>query len=310
MNAAQLPPPYVGRFAPSPTGPLHAGSLVAALASYLDARANGGQWLLRIEDVDTTRCRDAHVEPILNCLRAHGLDWDGEVMVQSRRTQRYEAALASLAAAGWLFGCACTRREIADNAMAGVDGPVYPGTCRERGLPLEANAVRMKASPSGPGTNATSSPLRFVDQVQGEVVQHLARDVGDFVLKRRDALFTYQLAVVVDDADSGVTHVVRGADLIDSTARQIHLYAALGLALPAYLHIPVMANAAGEKLSKQTLATPLNVTTAIDNLSRALAFLGQNPIPAGLSIREWLQHAASNWQPGRIPRVRSIPHSG
>lgn len=215
---------YVGRFAPSPTGPLHFGSLVAAAASYLDARAQGGTWQVRIEDVDTTRCNPQFAHEILATLSAFGFVWDGEVLVQSQRSLRYQAALNQLAARNLTYACACSRKEIADSALSGIDGPVYPGTCRDKSLPRGRHAVRVRT---------TQAEIRFADRVQGECCQVLERDIGDFVLMRRDGLFAYQLAVVIDDADQGVTHVVRGADLLDSTARQIYLQRLLGLRTPA-----------------------------------------------------------------------------
>lgn len=246
---------YVGRFAPSPTGPLHAGSLAAALASWLDARAHGGRWLVRIEDIDGPRTVAGAAEGILATLRAFGFDWDGEVVHQSVRGALYESAFERLHAAGLVYPCACTRREIADS-VAGVREHsfgrelVYPGTCRG-GIPAgrPARAWRMRVP---------RADIAFTDALAGMRAQNLARDVGDFVLKRADGLWAYQLAVVVDDAAQGVTHVVRGADLLDSTARQIHLLRALGYAEPVYLHVPVVTDAKGEKLSKQTRALALD----------------------------------------------------
>jgi len=289
---------YVGRFAPSPTGPLHFGSLVACLASYLDARARSGIWLVRMEDVDTGRCRSAYAEDILATLRAFAFDWDGPVMVQSRQVARYQAALQRLAAHQLTFACSCTRREIADSSIAGVDGPIYPGTCRLRHLGDAGNAVRLRAP---------DEMICFVDRTQGRICQNLASDVGDFVLLRRDGLVAYQLAVVVDDADQGVTDVVRGADLLDSTARQICLQRALGLPTTTYLHLPVAVNEQGQKLSKQTLAPALSPAAASSLLVRALAFLGQ-PVPPGLEQRppaEVLAEATVRWNPAAIPRLRS-----
>jgi glutamyl-Q tRNA(Asp) synthetase len=247
--------PYVGRFAPSPTRPLHAGSLAAALAGWLDARAHGGKWLLRIEDVDGPRTVPGAAAAIMDTLRAVGLDWDGDVMVQSTRGDAYAAALDRLTGNGHVYPCACTRREIADsvaNLREHAFGRelVYPGTCRP-GLPAgrAARAWRVRVP---------EEDIGFEDAAFGRRVQSLSREVGDFVLKRADGQWAYQLAVVVDDAAQGVTHVVRGADLIDSTARQIHLCRLLGYRVPHYLHVPVVTNAAGEKLSKQTLAPALD----------------------------------------------------
>jgi glutamyl-Q tRNA(Asp) synthetase len=263
---------YVGRFAPSPTGPLHFGSLVAAVASWLDARAAGGKWLVRIEDVDTTRSVPGAADGILRTLEAFGLTWDGEVAWQSRRGEHYEAALERLRAQGYVYGCRCSRREIADSGITGLEGAIYPGTCRRLGLSGPGLAERMIAP---------SAPVGFVDRAIGAVTQDISRDIGDFVVKRRDALFAYQLAVVVDDALQGVTDVVRGADLLWSTPRQIALQRALGLPTPRYLHFPVVTNAAGEKLSKQTGAEALDPAQASELLRHALVFLGQPPVPGG-----------------------------
>jgi glutamyl-Q tRNA(Asp) synthetase len=288
---------YVGRFAPSPTGPLHFGSLVAALASYLDACAHGGKWLVRIEDVDETRCEASYADEILTTLKEFGLDWDGEVVVQSRRKPRYRDALATLEDEGYTYACQCSRREIADSALAGIDGPVYPGTCRHKKLPDHGAAIRF-VSPAG--------VIEFEDRLQGNQTQCLANDVGDFVIRRRDGLTAYQLAVVVDDFDSGVTDVVRGADLLDSTARQIALQRALRFATPRYLHIPVVANAQGEKLSKQTLATAISATDRIAYLQAALRFLNQTAPLNYSDPKHLLAQAVAHWRPERIPRQRSI----
>ena len=267
-----------GRFAPSPTGPLHFGSLVAALASWLDARAAGGRWLVRMEDLDRPRTQPGAADEILRALERFGLGWDGEVVYQSRRTGLYESALRGLAPR--CYWCGCTRREVADSSLGlALDGAaIYPGTCR-RGLPhgRPARALRLRVD---------DTPVRFVDRVQGPREQVLSRDVGDFVLYRADGQFAYQLAVVVDDADQGVTDVVRGADLLDSTPRQIVLQRLLGYATPRYLHAPVAVNAAGEKLSKQTGAAPLDLARPEAELARALAFLGQ-PEDLGEALRRW-----------------------
>ena len=290
---------YVGRFAPSPTGPLHFGSLVAAVASYLDARANRGSWLVRIEDVDTTRCKPHFSDEILSTLNAFGLKWDGDVMVQSQRTARYQSALSTLIDNKLTYACACSRKEISDSALSGVEGPVYPGTCREKNLPALNNAIRVRTAPG---------EIQFTDRVQGECTQWLDRDIGDFVLKRRDGLFAYQLAVVVDDADQGVTHVVRGADLLDSTARQIHLQRLLALPTPSYLHLPVVVNEAGQKLSKQTLAPAIGAGDACVWLRKALIHLGQPlPEPSPAPPAGWIEVATKHWNPDAIPKRRMRP---
>ncbi|HXN15728.1 MAG TPA: tRNA glutamyl-Q(34) synthetase GluQRS, partial [Usitatibacter sp.] len=212
---------YRGRFAPSPTGALHFGSLVAALASWLDARAHGGEWRVRMEDVDTPRTIPGAADAILRALEAFGLYWDGEVVWQSERSALYEAALERLRAAGAIYRCRCSRKEIADSALRGVEGAVYPGTCRSLSLAAGvAGAERLRAP---------DAPIAFEDRLQGHYSQDIAREIGDFVLKRRDGIYAYQLAVVVDDAAQAVSDVVRGADLLGSTARQIHLQRLLGL---------------------------------------------------------------------------------
>jgi glutamyl-Q tRNA(Asp) synthetase len=269
---------------------LHFGSLLAALASWLDARAAAGRWLVRIEDLDRPRCQPGAADQILQALQRLGLDWDGEVLYQSQREPLYREALRALEK--WTFWCGCTRREIADSSLGlAPDGAlIYPGTCRD-GLPQgkAPRTLRLRTK------NAT---LRFHDRVQGLREQALDREVGDFVLYRADGLFAYQLAVVVDDAAQGVTDVVRGADLLDSTARQIHLQQLLGYATPRYLHIPVAVDAAGEKLSKLTGARPLDVSAPGRQLRRALAFLGQGET-------EDLSEAVRNWNPLLIPARRA-----
>lgn len=282
---------YVGRFAPSPTGALHFGSLVAALASWLDARAARGTWLLRIEDLDAPRAQAGAAELILRSLEALGLTWDGPVAYQSLRAARYAAALQALQR--HTYWCGCTRREIADSSLglASDGAQIYPGTCRP-GLP-QGKTPRALRVRTGRGR------ISFEDRVQGLQQQDLERDVGDFVLYRVDGQFAYQLAVVVDDADQGVTDVVRGADLLDSTARQIHLQRLLGHAAPRYLHVPVALNTAGEKLSKQTAAAPIDVARREPLIRRALSFLGQRATAD-------LDEAVAHWDAARIPRRRAI----
>ncbi|HCY63579.1 MAG TPA: tRNA glutamyl-Q(34) synthetase GluQRS [Oxalobacteraceae bacterium] len=262
---------YIGRFAPSPTGPLHRGSLVAAMASYLDARAHHGQWLVRIEDIDEPRCPPGTAEDILATLAAFGMHWDGEVVWQSRRKQLYEAAFTRLSP--WVYPCGCTRREIADSriGIASDGAAVYPGTCRHGLAPGKtARAFRVRV----PDAGDPAGVITFEDRWMGTVSQPLATAVGDFVLKRADGFWAYQLAVVVDDADQGITHVVRGADLLDSTPRQIYLQRLLGMPTPAYLHVPVVTNELGEKLSKQSGALALDANAPLAELLRAARFLG------------------------------------
>ncbi|TJZ74012.1 tRNA glutamyl-Q(34) synthetase GluQRS [Chitiniphilus eburneus] len=293
-------PRYRGRFAPSPTGALHLGSLMAAVASYLEAKVRGGDWLLRIEDLDPPRMMAGAAAGIIAVLEQYGFQWDEEPIRQSDRIDRYEAALARLMASGAVYPCSCSRKEVAAIAHAGIEGPVYPGTCRTGmapGRPLRAWRVRVD-----------DEPVVFPDAVQGECGQRLQSDVGDFVVRRGDGLFAYQLAVVVDDAEQGVNAVVRGADLLDSTPRQIHLQRLLGFPQPHYAHIPVLVNEAGEKLSKQTLAAPLDPDRVSETLYRVLVLLGQRP-PVTLiraSAADCWDWAFSHWQLQSVPSRRQI----
>ena len=288
---------YRGRFAPSPTGPLHFGSLLAAVASWLDARAHGGEWLVRIEDVDTTRTVPGAADDILRTLDAFGLHWDGEVVRQGERAERYRGALEALAAKDLVYRCRCSRREIADSAVAGIDGPVYPGTCRGLGLPAATEgADRFRVAPGSVG---------FEDRVMGRIEQDVAADVGDFVLRRRDGLYAYQLAVVVDDADQGITDVVRGSDLLLSTPRQVLLQRSIAFPTPRYLHVPVAAHANGQKLSKQSRAAPVEASKPREALARALGFLGQE-VGSAADPEELLAAAVKSWQITRIPRRQSV----
>ncbi|MDP3540168.1 MAG: tRNA glutamyl-Q(34) synthetase GluQRS [Azonexus sp.] len=293
---------YRGRFAPSPTGPLHFGSLVAAVGSYLDARAHAGEWLVRMEDIDTPRNVPGAAEGILATLEAYGFEWDGPVLWQSQRLAAYAEALARLQVAGLAYGCACSRKEIADSTTRpAIDGGLaYPGTCRS-GLPAgrQARAWRLRVG---------NEELAFEDRLQGRVAQHLEQDVGDFVLCRADGLFAYQLVAAVDDHFLGISDIVRGADLLASTPRQIWLQRCLGFAEPRYAHLPVASNAAGEKLSKQTLAPPLAVESAAAELVRALQFLGQ-AAPDELRrapVAEVWAWARERWRFAAIPRVTSV----
>jgi glutamyl-Q tRNA(Asp) synthetase len=262
---------YRGRFAPSPTGPLHFGSLVSALASWLDARAHGGAWLVRIEDIDGPRTVPGAAEDILSTLERFGMHADEPPVWQSHRIARYQEALEQLKAAGQVYPCGCTRKEIADSllhAHARNTTLAYPGTCRNglHGKPARAWRLRV---PDG-----DAAVITFEDRWQGIQTQNLATEVGDFVLKRADDQWAYQLAVVVDDADAGMTHIVRGADLMDSTARQIYLQRCLGVPTPTYLHVPVVTNDQGEKLSKQNGATALDTDKPLKALTAAARHLG------------------------------------
>lgn len=293
-------PRYRGRFAPSPTGPLHFGSLVAAMGSYLEAKSRGGEWRVRIEDLDPPRVVPGAADDILRTLETCGMRWDGAVVYQSACSDAYHAALHELRQRGVLYPCACSRREIADSGIAGIEGYVYPGTCR-LGLPAGKAARALRVDTRG-------ADIEFDDALQGRIAQNVETEIGDFVLYRFDRVFAYQLAVVVDDAEQGITDVVRGADLLDSTPRQIYLQRLLGLPAPRYAHLPVAVNEHGEKLSKQTLAPPVDAARPLPFLIEALRFLGQQPAPelASAGIEEFWQWAIANWRIGRVPRTRRI----
>lgn len=291
---------YRGRFAPSPSGPLHFGSLITALGSYLDAKAQGGEWWLRIDDLDPPRVAPGATDAILRALEAYGLEWNGAVQYQRQRGVAYAAALAELQRLGVVYACACSRREIADSSMGRPGAPIYPGTCRAGLAPGKiARALRV---------DTRNAQVSIADRLQGKVMRDLEREAGDFIVQRADGLFAYQLAAVVDDAELGVTDIVRGADLLDSTLRQAYLQRLLGLPLPRYLHLPVAVNALGEKLSKQTLAPPLDTAHPQPALVRALRFLNHAPPQTlqGAKTREILAWAIENWSIARIPAVRSM----
>jgi glutamyl-Q tRNA(Asp) synthetase len=292
---------YVGRFAPSPTGPLHFGSLVAAVASYCEAKANQGLWLVRMEDLDRPREMKGAADAILHQLEAFGFEWDSEVIYQSKRNEFYSEILQQLKQQQLIYPCTCTRKEIADSSnQIGIDSIIYPKTCHTH--PPKTNAPiawRIKTSPT---------LIKFNDAIQGSLEQNIADQVGDFVLKRADGLYAYQLAVVADDAEQKITHVVRGADLLDSTSRQIYLQQLLGFKQPFYAHIPIAVNSQGEKLSKQTLAQPINKEHAPQLVFDALVFLGQHP-PSTLkqiSLTEIWEWAIQNWQLSKISHKISI----
>lgn len=292
-------PVYRGRFAPSPTGPLHFGSFVCAVGSYLQARSQQGQWLVRIEDLDQTRERPGAAAAILRTLEAFGLYWDEPVVYQSQRQDLYEDALHRLSEADYTFPCGCTRKDIQSLA----DTERYPGTCRS-GLPpgKQARVIRVKTSPGDIG---------FFDAVQGYFEQDISRDVGDFILRRADGFYAYQLAVVIDDAIQGITEVVRGADLLDNTPRQIYLQRLLNLPTPAYLHLPLVRDESGAKLSKQTLAAPVDARQPVATAVQALHFLGHPPPVTDDSVQldELWQWALQNWSSEQIPGQCEIPIS-
>lgn len=295
MSAKQV----VGRFAPSPTGPLHFGSLVTAVGSYCLARREGGLWLLRMEDLDPPRVVPGAADEILFALEKLGLNWDGEIVWQSRRSEAYLAAVERLREKGLVFDCACTRKEIIMSAPhPGEEGPIYPGTCRT-GLPAgrKPRALRIRVP---------QDQLLFKDGVFGPVQQVLADAVGDFVLRRADGLFAYQLAVVVDDASAGINQVVRGADLLSSTPRQIFLHACLGSPVPQYIHLPMVVGRNGKKISKRHGSTGLDYEFRGSELvSRSLSLLGQT-LPGelqGAPPAELLRWAVKNFDPRNIPAV-------
>ncbi len=289
MNA----PAYIGRFAPTPSGYLHFGSLVAALASYLDARAVGGRWLLRMEDLDPPREVPGAQDAILRTLESYGLHWDGELVRQSERHDHYQALVERLLEQGLAYACTCSRKQ-----LEGYQG-VYPGFCREAGHSPQGAAIRLRVP---------SLSYGFVDRVQGEYRQQLDREVGDFIIRRRDGLYAYQLAVVLDDAWQGVTDVVRGADLLDSTPRQLYLQELLGLAQPRYLHVPLIIQPDGHKLGKSYRSPPLPADQATALLLRALRALGQALPEQAAAARpeELLRWASQQWDAGRIPRSRTL----
>jgi len=297
---------YRGRFAPSPTGPLHAGSLVAALGSWLDARKNEGKWLLRIEDIDTPRTIPGADRQIQAQLHACGLFWDEELTYQSKRQELYQNALARLGELKLLYPCTCSRQTITnDLARLGIQTPrnqemVYPGTCRPNALQPQSPPSLETPKVAWRIALPTNCHIEFEDLRLGHQSQNLNQEVGDFVLRRNDGLFTYQLAVVVDDADQGITHIVRGEDLLSNTARQIHLQNVLGLPTPQHLHLPLVLDEHGEKLSKQTLATQINTQDAkyaLTELRKAATHLGLRGLPDGedITIAEWLLAATHAW---------------
>lgn len=287
--------PTVGRFAPSPTGPFHIGLLLAAVGSYLAARAVGGRWVLRIEDIDTARVVPGSETAMLQGLEDHGLTWDGTPLRQSERATAYADALRRLEQRGLLFACGCSRREIAAIAHAGSDGPVYPGTCRH-GLPA-------KRTPRARRVRVHDETIAFEDAIQGRLQQHLPDEVGDFVLYRADGVWAYQLAVVVDDAHQGVTQVVRGRDLLTSTPRQIYLHRLLGQPVPDYWHLPLITDRKGNKISKRSGATQLDPRRASAHMRTVLNCLGQTPPPPlhGAPAAEQLAWATAHWDATGIP---------
>ncbi|OEC33068.1 glutamyl-Q tRNA(Asp) synthetase [Pseudomonas cuatrocienegasensis] len=286
-------PPYIGRFAPTPSGYLHFGSLVAALTSYLDARAVGGRWLVRMEDLDPPREVPGAQAAILQTLEAYGFEWDAEVVCQSQRTDAYAEVLQRWLEQGLAYACTCSRKQ-----LEGSNG-LYPGTCREQNHGLSDAAIRLRVPALRYGFN---------DRVQGTFAQDLAREVGDFVIRRRDGLHAYQLAVVLDDAWQGITDVVRGADLLDSTPRQLYLQELLGLPQPRYLHVPLLTQPDGHKLGKTYRSPALPAEQASALLLRALRALGQDSDAHLAQARpaEVLAWATTRWDASRIPRSTTL----
>lgn len=286
--------PPVGRFAPSPSGALHFGSLLAALASFLDVRQRGGRWLVRMEDLDPGREPPGAADEILHLLDAFRLHWDGEVIYQSQRLEAYTDALRNLEQRGLTYPCSCNRRRIREL------GGRYDGYC--------ARHPEKVGHPAATRVRIPADPVPFHDRIQGHQSFDLAATCGDFIIRRKDGLFAYQLAVAVDDGHQQITEVLRGSDLLDSTPRQIHLQRTLGLAEPSYAHIPVASNAAGQKLSKQHFATPLDGGHAGAHLYDALVFLGQCPPSAlrGAGADELLEWGTLHWDIQKVPRVANI----
>lgn len=298
---SDAPVTYRGRFAPTPSGPLHFGSIVAATGSYADALAHGGEWHLRIDDLDPPRVARGAEASILSTLEALGFEWDGPLVRQSTRREAYELAIATLARHARVYPCTCTRAEIAAAGERGVDGPRYPGTCRDGPTHPGRPAALRIAVPEGPAV--------VEDLLQGQYVQDLARDIGDFVVRRADGIPSYHLACAVDDVAGRFTCLVRGADLLASTARQFHLVRLLGARPPACLHLPVALDASGEKLSKQTFAAAVDTRAPGAVIVRSLAFLGHE-VPAAIAgapprtIWAWVR---TSWRRARLPRARSLP---
>jgi len=291
---------YRGRFAPSPTGQLHFGSLVAALGSYLDARAHQGQWLLRMEDLDRSREVKGAADDILRSLDAFGFEWDGPVVYQHRRSVDYEEALRWLLREGMAYPCSCSRKQIAEIAPTGEEGPIYPGTCRNRQLrPRDTHSIRLLTR---------DREIAFTDRIQGPARQNPGREIGDFVIRRADGFHAYQLAVVVDDAWQGITRVVRGADLLASTPRQCYLQQLLGCARPEYAHLPLAVDAQGRKLSKQYRDAPVEPCQPLSALMQGLAFLRQ-PLPPEIpaSLDDFWGWAISHWSLKAIPARPRMP---
>lgn len=292
---------YIGRFAPSPTGLLHIGSLLTAVASYADARAHQGKWLVRIEDLDPPREMPGAADDILRTLEAFGFEWDGEVAYQSRRYDLYQDTLDHLKAAGLVYPCYCSRKDWQAAATQGADGFVYNGRCRN---PQQRPDTQNK-TPAW-RIQVPDRVIGFSDGIVGQYAQNLAHDIGDFVLLRADGYWAYQLAVVADDADQGITHIVRGQDLLVSTPRQIYLQQCLGAPTPSYSHLPLLTNNQGQKWSKQTLAPALDLNQKEQLLRQVLTYLNLPEAPAVNRPQELLDWAVAHWQMDKIPKSSII----
>ena len=288
---------YTGRFAPSPTGLLHIGSLLTAVASYADARSNGGKWLVRMEDLDPPREMPGATSHILHTLEAFGFEWDGEVAYQSRRYALYEETLCRLQTAGLVYPCYCSRKDWQAGARRGADGFVYNGRCRHPG---------QRPAPQGKQPawriRVPDRVIGFSDGIVGGYAQNLARDIGDFVLLRADGYWAYQLAVVADDAEQGITHIVRGQDLLVSTPRQIYLQQCLDVPTPQYAHLPLLTNAQGQKWSKQTLAPALDLNRREQLLRQVFRYLNLPEAPETDRPAELLDWAVAHWDMDKVPK--------
>lgn len=294
-------PDYRGRFAPSPTGALHFGSLIAAVGSYLEAKSHNGEWLVRIENLDKPREIPAASHEIFRALEILGMEWDHEVIYQDQRKDTYENILTILNKRGLTYSCTCTRKEIADSSITGISGQIYAGTCRNNVQNKDrSGAVRIKTD---------NNIIEFEDSLHGLISQRLESETGDFILRRSDGIYAYQLAVVADDATQGITNVVRGADLLDSTPRQIYLQKLLGYSTPTYMHLPVAVNNQGEKLSKQTKAALLDISNPVKQLVEAVNFLDQEPPIEllGNNVSSFWKWAIENWHPEKIHKKRTLP---
>jgi len=285
---------YRGRFAPSPSGPLHFGSLVSALGSYLDARSLKGDWLLRMEDIDPPREKPGASDAILNTMELFGFEWDGPVLYQSSRNDAYREAAGYLTSQGLAYPCGCSRKQVEIAGSQGPEGMIYPGTCRN-GTEITRDTKTLRVL-------TRSAEVSFPDLIHGRFRQNLELDVGDFIVRRADGLYAYQLAVVVDDAFQNITRIVRGSDLLFSTPRQVYLQRLLGLPQPEYSHLPLVMGEDGRKLSKQSLAWPVENSDPLRSLLQAAGFLGQTPpADAPCNLEEFWEWAITSWDNSSVP---------